>query len=82
MQVLVFQGDKFEVTCLAASPDQEHLAVGYSDGTIKIFHLITGETTITFSGHRSAISCLHYKDKMLLASGSYVSLYYIVVAKN
>lgn len=72
MQVLVLSGEKHEVSCLCASPDQEHLAVGYSDGSIKIFNLITKEAVITFSGHRSAVSCMAYKDKMLLASGSHV----------
>ena len=73
----MLQGEKHEVSCLAANPDKEHLAVGYSDGTIKVFNLMTGESTITFSGHRSAVSCLHYKDKMLLASGSHVSAFTI-----
>ena len=75
LQVAVLQGDKYEVTAIAASPDCQHLACGYVDGTIRIFSLITGEANIVFAGHRSAISCLVYDaEGMRLASGSHVSL--------
>ena len=69
------QGDKHEVSAIAASPDCEHIACGYTDGSIRIFNLITGEVNIVFAGHRSAVSCLAYDGKgMRLASGSHVSV--------
>lgn len=67
----VLTGDKFEVTQLAASPDNRHIACGYSDGTIKTFDLRSGEIVTVFSGHRAAITTLAY-DALghHLASGS------------
>jgi U3 small nucleolar RNA-associated protein 12 len=69
----VFPGDKFEATRLAASPNGRHLAVGYADGSIKIFDLTNAECICTFSGHRFAITCLSFTaEGHLLASGSKV----------
>lgn len=60
-----------EVTHLSASPDRIHIAVGYSDGTIGVTNLITGELKTVFSGHRSAITTLAFdKEGHRLASGA------------
>nr|CAD7572339.1 unnamed protein product [Timema californicum] len=68
---LVLPGDKHQVTCLAACPDKQHLAVGYRDGSVKVFNLKTGENTTVFSGHRADITCLVYDaDGHRLVSGS------------
>lgn len=66
-------GDKHEVVFLAASPDKQMLAAGFTDGSIKIYDLITGDNLTTFSGHRTAVTCLVF-DKLghRLASGSKV----------
>ena len=70
------EGKKYEVSCLSPSPDKKHLAVGYTDGSINIFNLFSGEVAIVFSGHKSAITTLCYeKDGMQLASGSKVSFH-------
>ena len=67
----VLSGDKVNVTCLAASPNKQHIAVGYADGTIKTFNLASGENTSIFVGHRSEITTLAYDSKgHRLASGS------------
>ncbi|KAF7991112.1 hypothetical protein HCN44_002674 [Aphidius gifuensis] len=68
----VLSGDKYEVKHLAASPNGRHIAVGYSDGTLKTFDLRTGENVSIFVGHRSGITCLAY-DTLghRLASGSH-----------
>ncbi|XP_012143534.1 WD repeat-containing protein 3 isoform X2 [Megachile rotundata] len=67
----VLSGDKATVTCLAASPNKQHIAVGYMDGTIKTFNLESGENTSIFVGHRSEITTLVYDSKgHRLASGS------------
>ncbi|XP_031826213.1 WD repeat-containing protein 3 [Nomia melanderi] len=67
----ILSGDKVNVTCLAASPNQRHIAVGYADGTIKTFDLRSGENISIFVGHRSEITTLAYdKQGHRLASGS------------
>ncbi|XP_063985414.1 WD repeat-containing protein 3 [Diachasmimorpha longicaudata] len=67
----VLTGETSEVTCLAASPNKRHLAVGYADGTIKTFDLRSGENMSIFAGHKSEITSLSY-DSLghRLASGS------------
>lgn len=67
----VLTGEKTIVTRLAASPNKQHIAVGYADGTVKTFHLRSGENVSIFVGHRSEITCLSY-DTLghRLASGS------------
>lgn len=72
---MVLKGDKHEVTVLTKSPDKHHLAVGYTDGSVRIFSLMTSEMMVTYNGHRSAVSCLAYdKQGMRLVSGSNVWL--------
>ncbi|KAG8223836.1 hypothetical protein J437_LFUL007857, partial [Ladona fulva] len=59
-KALVLKGDKSEVTRLCASPVRKHLAVGYADGSIKVFNMTDSESTVSFVGHKSAITCLRY----------------------
>uniref|UniRef100_A0A663LRP4 WD repeat-containing protein 3 n=1 Tax=Athene cunicularia TaxID=194338 RepID=A0A663LRP4_ATHCN len=58
--VLILKGLKQEVSCLCPSPDGLHLAVGYEDGSIRVFSLLSGETNITFNGHKAAVTALQY----------------------
>ena len=75
LQQFILKGEKHEVTRIARSPDKTHLAVGYTDGTVCVFDLMSGEKTITFSGHKSAVSALKYDQRGLrLVSGGKVSL--------
>lgn len=60
MQVLILKGLKQEVSCLCPSPDGLHLAVGYEDGSIRVFSLLSGEANITFNGHKAAVTALQY----------------------
>ncbi|XP_078001566.1 WD repeat-containing protein 3-like [Glandiceps talaboti] len=70
-KVLVLQGDKHEVTAIAKSPNKKHLAVGYNDGTIKLFSMISGDCDVTFHGHKTAVSALNYDfNGTRLVSGS------------
>lgn len=65
------------MTAIASSPNSKQLAVGYNDGTVKVFDVRSGEVVITFSGHKSAVSVLSYdKDGMRLVSGSNVGFVY------
>ncbi|XP_050777129.1 WD repeat-containing protein 3 isoform X2 [Gopherus flavomarginatus] len=59
-KVLILQGLKQEVTSLCPSPDGLHLAVGYEDGSIRVFSLLSGEGNVTFNGHKSSVTTLQY----------------------
>ena len=62
---------KLEVTCVSANPTGDLVAVGYSDGSIRLFSPDSGDEEVTFTGHRSAITCLAFDvDGLRLASGS------------
>ncbi|XP_066542654.1 WD repeat-containing protein 3 [Hoplias malabaricus] len=59
-KVLILQGNKHEVTHLCPSPDGVHIAVGYEDGSVRIFSLLNGESNISFNGHKSAVTSIQY----------------------
>ncbi|XP_067896854.1 WD repeat-containing protein 3 isoform X2 [Heterodontus francisci] len=59
-KILILQGIKHEVTYLCAAPDGHHLAVGYEDGSIRIFNILTGESNVTFNGHKASVTILSY----------------------
>ncbi|KAH1004388.1 hypothetical protein HUJ04_004145 [Dendroctonus ponderosae] len=67
----VLPGEKAVVTALCASPNNRHLAAGYSDGNVQIYDLKTVEVVSVFSGHRSEVTTLMYDNQgHRLASGS------------
>lgn len=69
------KGDKHEVTIICRCPDKRHLAVGYDDGTVRVFDLTSGDLLITFSGHKSAVTALRYdRQGLRLVSGARVSV--------
>ncbi|KAM4681903.1 WD repeat-containing protein 3 isoform 2-T2 [Amazona ochrocephala] len=59
-KVVILKGLKQEVSCLCPSPDGLHLAVGYEDGSIRVFSLLSGEVNITFNGHKAAVTAMQY----------------------
>ncbi|KAK1167906.1 WD repeat-containing protein 3-like [Acipenser oxyrinchus oxyrinchus] len=59
-KVLILQGNKQEVTYLCPSPDGIHIAVGYEDGSIRIFSLLAGESNVTFNGHKAEVTVIKY----------------------
>lgn len=64
---------KICVVKLATISEGKHIAVGYSDGLVNTFDLVTGKLIGTFQGHRSAITALSYDSHgHMLASGSKV----------
>ncbi|KAL7317236.1 beta transducin [Mucor circinelloides] len=64
-------GNKSEVTCIAKSPNNKDFAVGYGDGTIRIWNIQSNTSTVTLSGHRAAVTALAFdNDGTRLASGS------------
>lgn len=66
----ILRGEKSEVTALCASPDRIHLAAGYSDGTLIVYSLLTGDVDFQLALHRSAVNVLRYDAQgLLLVSG-------------
>lgn len=64
-------GHRDEVTCIAKSPQPELFAVGYADGSIRLWNASTGSTVTTFNGHRKSVTALVFDDAgARLASGS------------
>ena len=63
---------KVEVTCISASPsDSRMLAAGYSDGSIRLWDVGTREADVTFTGHKTSVTCLSWDVAGLrLVSGS------------
>jgi len=56
---------------MKTSPNKNQLAVGYEDGVVRLFDLNSGECLVTFSGHKSPITCLAFDaNGMRLVSGS------------
>ncbi|KAF2858790.1 WD40 repeat-like protein [Piedraia hortae CBS 480.64] len=64
--------NKSEVTCLAQHSGRDVLfAVGYADGSIRVWDALLGEVYIRFDGHRSAVTHLQFDRKGIrLVSGS------------
>ncbi|GAA6062841.1 hypothetical protein JCM10212_001847 [Sporobolomyces blumeae] len=60
------------VTCISRSPtDWDAFAVGYQDGSIRIWSASSQSVVVTFNGHKSAVSALAWdQDGTRLASGS------------
>lgn len=82
-QVLILQGQKHEVTFLCPSPDNIHIAVGYEDGAVRIFSLLNGESNVSFNGHKSAVSVIHYDGLgARLVTGSKVSQAWFLIRKR
>ncbi len=56
----------------AFSPDLKTLALGYEDGSIKLWNLTTGKVQITLQGHKSIVNWLSFcPDGKQMVSASY-----------
>ena len=65
------QGPLSEATFIQLNTSETDIAVGYSDGSIRIFSVASGELKVHFSGHDAAITVLRYSASGIrLASGS------------
>ncbi|RIA92969.1 WD40-repeat-containing domain protein [Glomus cerebriforme] len=63
--------NKSEVTIIAKNPNKVDYAVGYADGSIRIWNIERSSTSIIFNGHRGAVTALTFdKTGTRLASGS------------
>lgn len=64
-------GHREEVTCIVRSPLSESFAVGYADGSIRLWNASTGSVLTTFNGHKKSITALAFDQSgTRLASGS------------
>jgi U3 small nucleolar RNA-associated protein 12 len=64
-------GHRAEVTSIAASRKYDVFAVGYADGSIRLWEAATGSVLVRFNGHKKAVTALSFDAEGLkLASGS------------
>ncbi|KAI0307347.1 WD-repeat-containing protein [Multifurca ochricompacta] len=64
-------GHRVEVTCMERSPKGATFAVGYTDGSIRLWDVVSKSVFATFNGHKRAITALAFDDAgARLASGS------------
>ena len=64
-------GHRAEVSCMARSPQKDTFAVGYADGSIRLWSASSGSVIATFNGHKKAVSTLAFdRSGTRLASGS------------
>lgn len=63
-------GPSLAVTSIVSSPSSSMVAVGYADGSIRIWDLDKGTCETTLNGHKGAVTALRYnKIGSMLASG-------------
>ena len=64
-------GHRTEVTCIEQSPRRDVFAVGYADGSIRLWNSQTKTVIATFNGHKKAVTALQFDQSgVRLASGS------------
>ncbi|KAI0347395.1 WD40 repeat-like protein [Trametopsis cervina] len=64
-------GHRAEVTCITRSPQKDTFAVGYADGSVRLWSASGGSVIATFNGHKKAITALAFDEAgARLASGS------------
>ncbi|XP_012941493.1 F-box protein MET30 [Aplysia californica] len=64
-----FRGHTHSVLCVTC--DQDRLASGSQDRTIRVFDLLTGQLLHLLRGHTKGVWCLQFFTRHLLVSGSY-----------
>ncbi|KAJ8086500.1 beta transducin [Marasmius tenuissimus] len=64
-------GHRAEVTCIHRSPKPNTFAVGYADGSIRLWDSASASVITTFNGHKKAVTALAFDEQGThLASGS------------
>jgi U3 small nucleolar RNA-associated protein 12 len=64
-------GHRAEVTCIVRSPQPDIFAVGYADGSIRLWNAASGSVVTTFNGHKKSVTALAFDPQgTSLASGS------------
>jgi U3 small nucleolar RNA-associated protein 12 len=56
---------------MTRSPNSDTFAVGYADGSLRLWDALTGSVRVTFNGHKKAVTALAFDEHgTRLASGS------------
>ena len=64
-------GHRAEVTCVVRSPQKDTFAVGYANGSIRLWSASEKSVIATFNGHKKAVTALTFDAAgARLASGS------------
>ncbi|OAX43873.1 WD40 repeat-like protein [Rhizopogon vinicolor AM-OR11-026] len=64
-------GHRAEVTCICRSPQQNTFAVGYADGSVRLWNSASVSVIATFNGHQKSVTALAFDAQgARLASGS------------
>ncbi len=64
-------GHRAEVTCMLQSPRKNVFAIGYADGSIRLWDSSASTSMITLNGHKKSITALAFDASgARLASGS------------
>ncbi|KZO97954.1 WD-repeat-containing protein [Calocera viscosa TUFC12733] len=64
-------GHRAEVTCILRSPKEDIFAVGYADGSIRLWNASSGTVEVALNGHKRAVTAMSFdKEGTRLASGS------------
>jgi len=64
-------GHRSEVTCIQRSPQPNVFAVGYADGSVRLWNSTTESVVTTLNGHKKAVTSLAFDEQgTRLASGS------------
>ncbi|KAJ7095283.1 WD-repeat-containing protein [Mycena belliarum] len=64
-------GHRAEVTVVLRSPQKDTFAVGYADGSIRLWSASAGSVLTTFNGHKKSVTALAFDERgTCLASGS------------
>ena len=53
-------GHRAEVTYIARSPQKDIFAVGYADGSIRLWNASSASVIATFNGHKKAVTALAF----------------------
>jgi U3 small nucleolar RNA-associated protein 12 len=64
-------GHRAEVTCICRSPQENIFAVGYADGSVRLWNGASVSVVATFNGHQKSVTALAFDARgTRLASGS------------
>jgi U3 small nucleolar RNA-associated protein 12 len=64
-------GHRAEVTCILRSPQPDYFAVGYADGSVRLWSSSSQSVVTVFNGHKKSVTALAFDERgTRLASGS------------
>ncbi|KAG9015886.1 hypothetical protein FRB90_004307 [Tulasnella sp. 427] len=56
-------GHRAEVTCVLSSPKKNVYAIGYADGSLRLWDSTMGTVIVTFNGHKRAVTALAFDEQ-------------------